>query len=108
VPVRSAAIVAGASVAGSFVDVFTCPAGQTVIVKDLRMAGGGVAMSRAVFYVRSGPTAVFIVDQAMGATEVITRADMFVVLEPGDDLGVFSAGGTFAFIACGALLDGVA
>jgi len=95
-------------VAGAFTDVFTVPAGQTVIVKDLRMSAGGVAMTRAAIFIRSGPHVVFIRDGAMGGADSDQRTDMFLVMEPGGKIGVHSAGGTFGFIISGAQLDGVA
>lgn len=103
---RSARLARGESTTGALVSVYTCPAGKTTIVKDIRIYAG-VANSRAVVLVRGGGHAPSIVDQALTAVSVVSK-DCWVILEPGDEIVVYSQSGTFVFWISGAELAGVA
>lgn len=87
--------------------LYAAPAGKTAIVKDLRMYSEAGCSRAVVFLNRSGPGSVSIVDQALGALAVHEEQG-FLVLEPGDELRVYSEGGTFVTWASGAELAGVA
>jgi hypothetical protein len=55
----------------------------------------------------SGAAGISLYDAAIGSHAVIVGQG-FVVLEPGDQLRVYSEGGTFLALLSGSELDGVA
>lgn len=61
----------------------------------------------AVFVERSGGARVSISTGALAA-DASRAVTGFVVLEPGDTIGIYSEGGTFTVWISGAELDGVA
>lgn len=103
---RSVRLCAGTSTTSAVVTVYTCPAGKTALLKDVRVYANG-AVGRAVILVQSGSTDVSIVDEALSATQVVSRQG-FIVLEPGDTIRVYSSTSTFNFWCSGAELEGVA
>ena len=107
-PVRSNRFARGATTVGSTVRVYTVPAGKTAIVKDVVLWGFVGGVSRFALYAVSGAAQVAIVDQAIGGFQSARFSGLFVVLEPGDSLQVFSQGAAAQFWTSGAELDGVA
>lgn len=103
---RTSRLAVGNSTTSAVVVVYTCPAGKTAIVKDVRLYAGS-SVGRAVFLARHSGTDVSIIDEPMTASSV-TQKQGFIVLEPGDQLAVYSSTNTFAFWASGAELAGVA
>jgi hypothetical protein len=89
------------------VTLYTCPAGRTAILKDVRAWAYGAAVTRALVLVRSGPGDCAIIDEAM-ATNSTRERQGFIVLEPGHQLLASSTGGPTSIWASGAELDGVA
>lgn len=107
--VRSVSLCQGnSSPAGTLFTVYTCPAGRTAIVKDIRLSEAAGATTRCVVQAVSGAQQVHIVETNLSANAAYRETGAFVVLEPGDELKVFSSGGTFRFRISGAELDGVA
>lgn len=104
--VRTALLCAAGSVNGVFTTRYTCPAGHTAILKDVRLTANGAGNTRAVVAVASGAAATYLYDQALAA--LASLDGLFVVLEPGDVLQVYSTGNTFTVRASGAELLGVA
>jgi len=86
--------------------VYTCPAGYTAIVKDVRLSSPVGTVTRAVAAVLSGATQVSLLDSPLGTGETFRLG--FTVLEPGDQLVIFAAGSTVAYYISGAELYGVA
>lgn len=107
-PVRTKRLAVGNSApAGAGKTVYTAPAGETVIVKDIRVqAGSGASVFCALLLV-SGPTAVALYSDTLAA-DAAAGVSTWAVLQPGDKVNVFSAGGTFTFWVSGAELEGVA
>lgn len=87
--------------------IYTAPAGETVIVKDVRTAQVSGAPTRVVVFVQSGTDRGSLIDEAApGPTARLVGG--FVVLMPGDQLRVFSQGGVFSAWVSGAELEGLA
>ena len=107
-PVRSNRFFAGNTLPVSAIHtVYTCPAGKTAIVKDVRVSSAGSSVSRAVVIALSGGQAISLLDAAVGTTAVLSVLG-FIVLEPGDQLQVYSEGTAARVWISGAELDGVA
>lgn len=106
--VRSNRFFAGNTLPVSVVhDVYTCPAGKTAILKDIRVCSNGSAVTRCVVIVLSGGAAISLVDSAVAALQTIA-VQGFIVLEPGDKMQVYSEGAGARVWLSGAELDGVA
>lgn len=106
--VRSSRLARGATTAGSTAFVYTCPPGKTAIVKDVVLWGFVGGVTRFALYMTSGPTQVALVDQAIAGFQTARFGGLFAVLEPGDQLSVFSQGAVAQFWISGAELEGVA
>lgn len=106
--VRSARLAAASSSpANAEHTIYTCPSGKTALVKDLSLYSGAGCSVAAIFVERSGPVRVSVTTGSLGA-DATRRLSTFVVLEPGDTIGVYSESGTFTVWVSGAELDGVA
>lgn len=91
--------------------LYTCPAGHTTIVKDLRVMWGTGTPIRHVVAVRRAGVVCHVLDQVV-PQESVAGGAVWVVLEPGDELvwqhpapagtNVAPAGA----IASGSLLEG--
>ena len=90
-----------------FTTVYTCPAGKTAIIKDIRVSALNGAVSRVAVFVDSGSERTGILDQALSNLETIQRQG-FMVLEPGDELVCLGSGNGAQVWASGAELLGVA
>lgn len=107
-PVRTLRLAHGRlTTLNSFVSVYTCPAGRTAIVKDVRTHNDGTASSFVFWAVLSGPTSVRLLGANPNAGDAIFFT-CFVVLEPGDQLQLFTASQPVNFHVSGAELAGVA
>lgn len=73
----------------SYVTIYTCPAGRTTIVKSVYMAptpGATVVAAR----IQAGPeSAPFFAHEPAGAAD-LGRWEGWVVMNPGDELQVYS------------------
>lgn len=106
-PVRSARLGEGnSSPLSSIKTLYTCPAGRTAILKDVRVYVDTPAATRVAVILVSGPTSVTILDQAVAAQGNVSR-EGFMVLEPGDRIQVYSTGSVAYVWLSGAVLDGV-
>lgn len=103
---RTSRLAVGISTTGAVVTVYTCPAGKTAIVKDIRLYAGA-SVSRAVVALGSGVRLPSVLDEAITGPGVAQKQG-FMVLEPGDTIRVYSQGNTFEFWISGSELQGVA
>lgn len=87
--------------------VYTCPAGETAIIKDIRIDVKSGSPSRVVALLTSGPLDVSLIDKPMGPNDVASTQG-FVVLQPGDQLRALSVGGVCRVWVSGAELEGLA
>lgn len=86
--VRSARLAVGLSGPGASQKViYTCPAGVTALVKDIRVVGRSDPAQTFTVYAVSGPTLVFLMRGSLAGNQV-AAVQGFVVLEPGDQLKV--------------------
>lgn len=105
--VRTKRLAVGSSTDAVFKTIYTCPAGRTAIVKDARMQALGAGNTRAIISVRSGSVAVYIFDVALQAGQ-FQATGLFIVLEPGDDMQVYTTGFNANYRVSGSELAGVA
>lgn len=87
--------------------IYTCPTGKTAIVKDLRLDTGSSSPTRAAVQFSRGSDWISVIDGPRGALAT-PSVEGFIVLEPGDQIRLYSEGGTFAVIVSGAELQGIA
>lgn len=107
-PVRTAVLAHGVlSALNTFVVVYTCPGGRTAIAKDLRVSNNAVEATRVILAVLSGAeqTRVINTQVADGGT---ATGQGFIVLEPGDQLTLFTGTNAVRYHVSGSELDGVA
>lgn len=107
--VRSGRLAHGFSgAAGASVTIYTCPAGRTAIVKDIRLNGRADPSSTYIFFSASGPGLVYLATGTLNLNAVVSLQG-FIVLEPGDRLGInTSINQGVGFHVSGSELDGVA
>lgn len=107
-PVRTKRLAQGSSApVGTTQVIYTAPAGETVIVKDIHLDGEAAASTRAAVQVSSGSGWQSLTDgplQALG----VRSLQIWVVLQPGDQLRVYSEGSFFLYWVSGTELEGVA
>ena len=90
--VRTARLAFGESGAANTQKViFTCPAGVTAICKDWRITGIAAGPTAVIFGVRSGPAPSYIAHSSSLAFEQLLFGTGFIVLEPGDQLVIFTS-----------------
>lgn len=105
--VRTKRLAQGTRAAGTDAVVYTCPAGETAILKDIRFWNNTTGSVRSLVYVDSGPALCLILDVTAPAGEARGLA-VWVVLAPGDTLRVASLSGQTNFRLSGTELSGVA
>lgn len=107
-PVQTKVLAEGLAGAAGLQVCYTVPAGQTAILKDLRVFAFNDPSEVLTISVRSGPRDVFIHSAPPPAGGLLWMG-VWIVLAPGDQIvhgrGV---GGGFHFRYSGAELDGVA
>lgn len=107
-PVRTTVLGRGNSgTAQQEVTIYTCPAGETAILKDVRCSVATGNPTRIVVFLVSGATRSSLIDQALAAGEK-GLGGLFAVLLPGDQIRIFSQGGSFDAWCSGAELEGLA
>lgn len=108
-PVRTKRLAVGQTgAAGAFTTVYTCPAGETCIVKHVLCVGANATAGRALVLLSSGVTGLSLVDQTFAVDQVV-RVDAWAVLLPGDQIKVYSAlAGGIRYWISGTELEGTA
>lgn len=107
--VRTKLLAAGSvGSAGSPVVVYTCPAGETTIVKDVRLSNSTGAGVNCLLFLVSGPLFVRLFAETIPAQEI--RGMMpWCVLEPGQQLAIeLNAASGIRHWLSGTQLEGVA
>lgn len=93
--------------AGADVLVFTCPAGVTTLVKDIRVSAPVGNVTGIFVYIASGAANVTVLGGTLNAG--LAKSEMpWLALEPGDQLRIGVTGSSLAYFISGSLLDGVA
>lgn len=110
--VRTARLAAGNSgAAAAQLTMYTCPAGRTAIIKDLRFAKNLTSGPEYLFVtLRTGAVTVGLFNLVVGDGQtVVAFAQPWVVLEPGDFIRIFSnTAGAWGYWLSGTELEGVA
>lgn len=89
--------------------MYTCPAGRTAILKDIRLSSRVSTDEVCVLSAISGPEAVNFFNGTLPGNGKTLSVQGFVVLEPGDKLSVFSnVAAALNYWVSGSELEGVA
>lgn len=107
VAVRSARLAAGNAPAGT-TTLFTVPAGKTFIVKDIRAANTSGANTNFIITATSGTNFCWLLQGVAAVNQTYSVTPTFLVLEPGDQLLLFTSAQPMQFWISGAELLGVA
>lgn len=106
-PPRSQRLIAFVSAAGGGSNVFIVPDGQTVIVKSILYANAATATitGRVNFYIKDGSVQVALMVTQIAAGDSAYR-DMWVVMNPGDRVGLYLSAGPGSGWLSGSVLAG--
>ena len=88
--------------------VYTCPAGETALLKDLEVGPGGAAGMVVVFYIGALSVDNRVHQVTLASNAWSSERGAFIVLHPGEQLRVASSIGTVSVSGHGAELEGVA
>lgn len=106
-PVRTK-VLAGATATTTLTAIYTCPDGETAILKSItsaKTAAGAVSMDLTIL--RDGTSRVVWREQHP-VTSSVTYHDVWIVLQPGDVLRAQTDSGTCNLWLSGTELEGVA
>lgn len=106
--VRTKSLVNGATMLVGGGTLYTCPAGETTIVKQLVLFNGSAAPQSLQVLHFDGTNSNVLVFQSVAGLTPLRLGELFIVLQPGDVLQGSSALGTGVFSAYGTQLEGVA
>lgn len=108
-PVRTKQLaLASITLVATYATIYTAPAGETVIVKEVAVYFGAAGTNRIQVAVLSGGVVVPIVDRTMPQTSMVRDAQ-WTVLKAGDQLQTWGAvANAGKVIVSGAELEGVA
>ena len=107
-PVRTQKLAVGNSAPfGTSKTLYTCPAGETTIVKDIRVENGGTGGNLVVVFLSSGAGDVAVLRSTLAANDIASR-ELWAVLRPGDLIRIFASAGTCNAWISGAELEGLA
>lgn len=106
-PVRTARLAAGTVAAGANAFIVTCPAGKTIIIKDIRLWNTTGTATNHIVSVNSGPASTWIRYSTVAGNDTPAMSP-WIVLEPGDTLSMYTQHSAMAYHVSGTELDGVA
>lgn len=106
--VRSKRLFGPTGVGTGFVTLYTCPAGETALLKCLTVANTAALGNTTLFRLNgTGPTTqLFALTVGIGGADVVN--ELFIVLGPGDTLRASSTQTSMVVTGFGAELEGVA
>jgi hypothetical protein len=108
VAVRSKRLWGPTAVAASPVVLYTCPVGETALIKQVNVGPGSLGGSIFTLYLGAATAANELAVISIGNNAWALVSDLFIVLHPGDVLrGVYVAAGC-RISGFGAELEGVA
>jgi len=99
---------AAATATTALTGIYTCPTGETAILKSLclaKLASGGVSLDLTIL--RSATSRV-VYRHAFGIAGEVVYVELWIVLMPGDVLRAQTDTGTATIWASGSELEGVA
>lgn len=106
-PVRTKSL-AGFSATTTLATVYTCPAGETAILKSVslaKLAAGAVSFDLSVL--RSGVSRV-VFRELFPVTSTVVHREFWIVLQPDDQLRAQTDTGSVTGLLSGTELEGVA
>lgn len=106
-PVRTK-VLAAASATTTLTPIYTCPSGETTIIKSVasaKLAAGAVSMDLTILR-DAGSQVVF--RRTYPLTSTVDYAEVWIVMHPGDVLRAQTDTGTVTLWISGTQLEGVA
>lgn len=92
----------------SSVILYTCPAGETALIKHVEVGPGGIGGTDVTVYLNASAPNNRIHVHRIGNGDWHTERSIFWVLHPGDTLRAITNLGTVVMSGFGAELEGVA
>lgn len=88
--------------------IYTCPAGETALIKNIEGVGSGGLGGSVTFHLNGNGAGNVLHVASLGTGGDVTITDIFWVLQPGDFLRAQTSAGTAIMWGFGAELEGVA
>ena len=107
-PVRSKRLFGPVQAGTGGANVYTCPAGETAILKTLTMFNPGAIATTLTMGIGSTANANVIVAQSVGNGATVVVNNLFICLHPGETLRCAAGAGNITVSGHGAELEGVA
>lgn len=107
-PVRSKRLFGPTTVGAGAAVLYTCPAGETAILKDLRIGPGALGGITTTLYIGAAVAANRVLVVSQNAGDWFVGTGEFLVLQPGEVLRATSGAAGVQITGCGAELEGVA
>ncbi len=106
--VRSKRLFGPVEVTTGAILLYTVPAGETALLKHLEVGVGGVTGTSISFFIGTATNnhRCHLVNVTNGLWS--SERDLFIVLQPGDELRALTSAGTVTASGFGAELEGVA
>lgn len=106
--VRSKRLWGPTTITGSPVLLYTCPAGETALIKQLEVGPAGGIGATVTFYLNGTAVGTRLHSLGLAANSWSSEAGLFIVLHPGDELRAAVSTGSVQVSGFGAELEGVA
>lgn len=106
--VRSKRLWGPSGSAGAGTPIYTCPADETTIVKQINYVNNAAIAVAAALYLDGGLGGNIIDSFTVPGTGSLVRSEQFIVLQPGQTLRLAPSGGGVISAGFGAQLEGVA
>lgn len=107
-PVRSKRLFGPTVVGLVFVDLYTCPAGETTLLKCVGLYNAGIAANAVAFTINGILPAQIVARFSLAAGTGAVERELFIVLHPGDVLRGLATLVSMTVSGFGAELEGVA
>lgn len=105
---RSKRLFGPTTVSTTHVLLYTCPAGETAILKHIVFVNGGPLAASAALRLNAQLGTAQMTTAVVPATGDVSRTDQFIVMHPGDTLYGISGAANLIYSGFGAELEGVA
>lgn len=88
--------------------VYTCPAGETALIKQIEVGAGAATGTIVSFYIGAAASGNRVHIVTLAAGQWASQPGLFLCLHPGETLRVVTSTGTVTSSGHGAELEGVA
>lgn len=106
--VRSKRLFGPALVSTTNIALYTCPPGETALIKSLSLFNQGALAAAIVLHINGTGANTIVLSVSVGAGLSALDVPRFLVLHPGDVLRGVTSQGNFTVAGYGAELEGVA